>query len=102
MTVLVMRGVVQYGRFDEFRAAARKYNDGRKALGLPPYRLLARASGGLVNEVFFVAEFGSEAEIEAADERLMADDVTRVPLRALYDTLVPATVVEHRFTEFDL
>lgn len=95
-----MRGLVRFGHIGEFLEAGRRYNAAREAAELPAYRMLSHSGAGRVNEVFFLAEYDGEQEIEAADARVAADSgEIREALTQMYSHLLDGSVVETRLEE---
>ena len=96
MIQVVISGVVQLGRFGEFRKAFDAYNSARGDAGLPTYELLTHHGAGVLNETFLVAAYDDVAAIDAADRKVFETPQIVEHLMAMTATIVPGTAVEKR------
>ena len=96
MIQVVISGIVQFGRFAEFRKAFDAYNKARGDAGLPTYELLTHHGAGVLNEAYLVAAYDDAAAIDVADQKVVEAPEIVEHLMAMTATIVPGTAVEKR------
>ena len=63
MVRFLVRDVVKYGHYKDYKAACKAWNEAAVKLGLPAFRYY-ESNWGTANEVFLEAEFEDSGDIE--------------------------------------